>query len=167
MNRTLMNMARSMMFFKNEKLMFWCDAVVCATYLRNRIPSHAIEYKTPHEIWFSPLPLIRNLRVFGSTCYALIPKEKRNKLGARSRKCIFLGYSDTSKAYRLYDEINKKFVISKEIYYFIFLETNKNDKSIDRQLDCLEKFSHLTTYYDVDNKIPHLKGGVPILDQYM
>ena len=31
MNRTLMNMARSMMFFKNVKLMFWGDAVVCAT----------------------------------------------------------------------------------------------------------------------------------------
>ena len=56
MNRTLVNMARSMMFFKNEKLMFWCDAVVCETYLRNRIPSHAIEDKTSHEMWFGHLP---------------------------------------------------------------------------------------------------------------
>ena len=47
MNTTLMNMARSMMFFKNEKLMFWCDAVVCATYLRNISPSHALEDKIP------------------------------------------------------------------------------------------------------------------------
>ena len=29
MNRTLMNMARSMMFFKNVKLMFQGDAIVC------------------------------------------------------------------------------------------------------------------------------------------
>ena len=27
------------MFFKNVKLMFWGDVVVCATYLRNRSPS--------------------------------------------------------------------------------------------------------------------------------
>ena len=98
MNRTLMNMEISMMFFKNVKLMFWCDAVVCATYLRNRIPSHAIEYKTPHEMWFGHLPSVRHLWVFGSPCYALIPKEQRNKLGARSRRCIFLRYSYTFKA---------------------------------------------------------------------
>ena len=45
MNRTLMNMARSMMFFKNVKLMFWGDTVVCVRYLRNKNQSHAIEDK--------------------------------------------------------------------------------------------------------------------------
>ena len=80
MNITLMNMARSMMFFKNEKLMFWCDAVVSATYLRNRIPSHAIEYKTPHEMWFGHLALVRHLNVFGSTCYALYQRSKETNL---------------------------------------------------------------------------------------
>ena len=74
-NRTLMNMARSMMFSNNVKLMFWGDIVVCAAYLRNIIPSHAIEDKTPHELWFGHLPYLRNLKVFSSTCYALIPKE--------------------------------------------------------------------------------------------
>ena len=84
MNRTLMNMGRSMMFFKNVKLMFCGDAIVCATYLRNISPSQVIEDKTPHEMWFGRLPLVRHLRVFGSTCYALIPKEQRNKLSVRS-----------------------------------------------------------------------------------
>ena len=161
MNRTLMNMARSMMFFKNVKLMFWGDAVVCATYLRNRSPSHVIEHKTPHEMWFGHLPSVRRLRIFGSTCYALIPKEQSNKLGARSRRCIFSGYSDTSKEYGLYDEVNKKFVVSRGV---IFLETNKNDKSIKRQLDRLERFSHLKTNSEFDNEIPNIEGGVLILD---
>ena len=103
------------------------------------------------------------LKVFGSTCYPLIPipKEQRNKIGARSRKCIFLGYSDTSKEYRHYDEVNKKFVFSRDA---IFIKTNKNDKSIERKLDCLEKFSHLKTYYEFDNEIPNLEGGILILD---
>ena len=87
--------------FKNVKLMFWGDAVKCAAYLRNRSPSNALDNKTPHEMWFGYLPSVRHLRVFGSTCYALIPKEKINKLGARSRKCIFLGYEEYSKAYQL------------------------------------------------------------------
>ena len=90
------------------------------------------------------LPSVRHLRVFGSTCYALIPKEQRNKLGARSRKYIFLGYEENSKAYRLYDEVNKKFVISRDV---IFLETNKNDQSTERQLDHLENYPHPKNYY--------------------
>ena len=123
--------------------------------------THALEDKTPHEMWFGHLPSVRHLRVFGSTCYSLIPKEQRNKLGARGRRCIFLGYSDTSKACRLYDEVNKKFVVSRDV---VFLETNKNDKSIERQLDHLEKFSHLNTYYEFDNEIPNLEARISILD---
>ena len=33
MNMTLLNMVRSMMFFKNVKSMFWDDAIICATYV--------------------------------------------------------------------------------------------------------------------------------------
>ena len=103
-----------------------------------------------------PISGIRHLRVFGSTCYALIPKEQRNKLGARSRKCIFLGYEENSKAYRLYDEVNKKFVISRDD---IFLETTKNDQSIERQLDRLEKYPHPKKYSENEYEIPNLEGG--------
>ena len=46
-----------------------------------------------------------------------------------------------------------------------FLKIIKNDKSIEMNLDHLEKFSHLKTYYKADNEIPHLEGRIPILDQ--
>jgi hypothetical protein len=74
MNKTLLNMVHSMMFFKNMKLMFWVDATVCAMYVKNMCPSHGLENKT-HEMWYGLIPSVRHLRVFGSTCYALIPKE--------------------------------------------------------------------------------------------
>jgi len=34
MNGTLLNMVHSMLFFKNVKLMFWADEVLCAMYLK-------------------------------------------------------------------------------------------------------------------------------------
>eukprot|EP00253_Pinus_taeda_P011167 PITA_11167 len=34
MNRTILNMVRSMLFFKNVKIMFWADVVLCAAYIR-------------------------------------------------------------------------------------------------------------------------------------
>jgi transposase InsO family protein len=43
MNETLLNMVRSIMFFKNVKLMFWVDAVLCAGYVKNRSSSHALK----------------------------------------------------------------------------------------------------------------------------
>ena len=54
-----------------------------------------------------------------------------------SWKCIFLGYSNTTKAYHIYDKVNKKFVLSRGV---IFLDMNKNDKSIEMNLDRLDKF---------------------------
>ena len=73
-----------------------------------------------------------------------------------------MGYSTTSKTYSLYDEVNNNFVIFKDLF---FLETNKNDKSIERQIDHPKRFSHLKTYYEFDNEIPNLEGGIPILDR--
>lgn len=49
------------------------------------------------------IPLVRHLMIFSSTCYALIRKEQGSKLDAKSKKCIFFGYLDKTKAYHLYD----------------------------------------------------------------
>ena len=64
--------------------MFFGDVVMCVVYLRNRSPSHALSNKSLYEMCEGHIPLVRHLKVFGSTHYALIPNEKRNKLGAKS-----------------------------------------------------------------------------------
>ena len=117
-------------------------------YLKNICPSNAIGNKTPYEMWCCHIPLVKHIRVFGSTYYALIPKEQRNKLGARNRKCIFLGYSNISKAYRLYDEFNKKFVVSRDV---IFLESSKTDNVVEWQLDRLDRFKNEKSFQEFDN----------------
>jgi hypothetical protein len=49
----------------------------------------------------------------------------------------------------------------------IFLESTKNDKIVERQLDHLDRFTHVNTYHDFDDEIPHLEGRIPILHQSM
>ena len=53
----------------------------------------------------------------------------RRKLDDRSQKCIFFGYSEESKAYRLYNPTTKKYVISRDV---VFKEEEAWDGSIDK-----------------------------------
>ncbi|KAL5828603.1 hypothetical protein ACOSQ3_018071 [Xanthoceras sorbifolium] len=56
-------------------------------------------------------------RVFGCIVYAHIADEKRKKLDDKGEKCIFLGVSDQSKDYKLYNPITKKIVISRDVVF--------------------------------------------------
>jgi hypothetical protein len=57
---------------------------------------------TPEESFSSKKPNVENLRIFGCLVYSHIPKDKRNKLEPSGKKGIFMGYSDSAKAYRIY-----------------------------------------------------------------
>jgi transposase InsO family protein len=98
-NRTIVEMARSMLKAKNLKDSLWAKAVHTAVYLLNRCPMKAVSKKTPEEAWTGQKPSVQHLRVFGCIAYSHIPDEKRMKLDAKSRKCLFIGYSTESKGY--------------------------------------------------------------------
>ena len=44
-------------------------------------------------------------------------KETRKKLEDKSLKCVFLGVSETFKAYKLYDPLTKKVVVSRDVIF--------------------------------------------------
>lgn len=95
---------------KCEKRM-WAEAVNTAVYLINRSPSKRIPGKTPEELWTGEKMKLHHLRVFGCPPYARVPKDKRDKLEATSKLCIFVGYCEQSKAYRLIDYTDPSNVI--------------------------------------------------------
>lgn len=64
-NRTVMDMVRCMLHFKNLPKSFWADAVSCAIYVLNRCPTKSVFGKTPQEAWSHKKPNISHLRVFG------------------------------------------------------------------------------------------------------
>ena len=47
-------------------------------------------------------PEVSHLKIFDCPVYVHIPKEKRTKLDPSGKKGIFVGYSEKSKAYRIY-----------------------------------------------------------------
>lgn len=73
--------------------------------------------RTPTEAWSGRKPSVKHLRVFGSVCYAQIPKEKRQKLDETSVKCILVGYSNMSKGYRLYNLKTRSVITSRDVIF--------------------------------------------------
>jgi hypothetical protein len=101
-NRTICEAARAMMHDQNLPLSLWVEAVSTAVYIQNRCPHKSLEAKTPEEVFTGCKPSVDHLRIFGSPIYIHIPKENRTKLEPSGKKGTFVGYSETSKAYRIY-----------------------------------------------------------------
>lgn len=116
MNRTVVKMARAMMASKQVAKKWWAEAVSTAAYVANRLPNSANPAKSPYEVCFGARPSLSELRVFGSAGYAHIDKSKRQKLDPKSYRCMFLGYAENSKAYRVLDVQSEKVRISLDEY---------------------------------------------------
>ena len=69
------------------------------------------------EYWTGNKPNVGHLRVFGSIAYAHVPDQQRKKLDDKSKKLIFVGYDDKSKAYRLYNPKENKVEISRDVQF--------------------------------------------------
>lgn len=116
-NRTLMDMARSMLKDKGMPDEFWAEATFTAAYLQNRLPTRALNQMTPLEIWSGHKPSVNHLRVFGCICHVWIPAAKRRKLDDKSEKGVFMGYSSVSKGYRVYVLNTKKIEVSRDVVF--------------------------------------------------
>lgn len=100
-NRTILNMVRSLLAMRNIPKNFWPEAVNWSIHVLNRSPTFSVQNMTPEEAWNGRKPVVDHFRIFGCIAYARIPDEKRKKLDAKGEKCVFLGASEYSKAYKL------------------------------------------------------------------
>ncbi|KAE9004319.1 hypothetical protein PR002_g17101 [Phytophthora rubi] len=107
-NRTIMDKARIMLYYKGISTMWWAEVVSTSVYLINRITTSTHPRMTLYGLAVKDKLRLDHLRVVGSVGYAHIDKAKRTKLEPKSFKCMLLGYAENSKSYRVYDlESNK------------------------------------------------------------
>jgi len=121
-NRTIMECARSMILAQGLELEFWGEAVNMAVYIKNQCPPKVLNSKTPQEAWSGRKPDVSHLRVFGWKAFAHVPGEKRTKLKSKSMPCVFLGYYEGTKAYRLMCLETKRIIKSRDV---MFIEGTK------------------------------------------
>jgi hypothetical protein len=69
------------------------------------------------EMWTGKPADYSQLHIFGSPVYVMYNTQEVNKLDSKSRKCVFLGYADGVKGYRLWDPTAHKVVISRDVIF--------------------------------------------------
>ena len=115
MNRTLLEKVRCILSNAGLGKQFWAEAVMYASHLINRLPSAALNGKTPLEVWSGkPVNDYDTLHVFGSTAYYHV---KESKLDPRAKKALFMGVTSGVKGYRLWCLSSKKIISSRDVTF--------------------------------------------------
>lgn len=123
-NRTLMELARSMLIHKKLPLHLWAEAVRYAAYIRSRVATRALKDKTPIEAWTNQKSDISHLREFGTEVY-ILDEGDRSKLDEKAKKHIFVGFEDGPKAIRYYNPSTGRIGVSRNAYFIEDAPTNK------------------------------------------
>ncbi|OMO58967.1 Integrase, catalytic core [Corchorus capsularis] len=82
-----------------------------------RLPTKALKNKTPYEAWFGQKPNVTHLRIFGSVCYARIPKAKRGKLDEKAEVGVFVGYNTRSKGYKIFNPATSNVYVNRDVNF--------------------------------------------------
>jgi hypothetical protein len=120
-NRTLPDMARTMLDEYKTSDRFWDEAINTACYSINRLYLHRMLKKTLYELLTGKKPNVSYFRVFGSKCFILIKRGRSSKFAPKAVEGFLLGYDSNTRAYRVF---NKSTVLVEVSCDIVFDETN-------------------------------------------
>src|SRR5579871_5664138 len=116
MNRTLFDMACTMLDASGAPLELWNEAILAACNIRNRLPTRSLDGKSPHEAWTGKKPKIGHIRKWGCVAYCHINKKPRKKLQRKSMKGYLVGY-EAGSLYRIYHPETKEIKVSRDVIF--------------------------------------------------
>jgi transposase InsO family protein len=120
-NRTLLDMARTMLDEYKTPDQFWAEAINTACYSINRLYFHRILKKTSYELITGKKPNVSYFTVFGSKCFILVKRGRKSKFSLKVVEGFLLGYDSNTRAYRVFNKSIGLVEVSCDI---LFDETN-------------------------------------------
>jgi hypothetical protein len=115
-NETIIEATKAMIHDQSLPMTLWAEACMIV-YVQNCSPHQILKNITPEEAFTKVKPEIRYFKIFGCPVYLHVPKEKRSKLEPSGRKGTFVGYNESSKAYRIYIPGQKQIEVSKDVTF--------------------------------------------------
>nr|GEV30065.1 ribonuclease H-like domain-containing protein [Tanacetum cinerariifolium] len=119
--RTLIEAARTMLADSKLPTTFWAEAVSTACYVQNRVLIVKPHNKTPYELFRGFKPTLSFMRPFGCHVTIFNTFDNLGKFDGKSDERFFVGYSLSSKAFRVYNTRTRKV---EENLHIGFLENN-------------------------------------------
>ncbi|GJW88311.1 retrovirus-related pol polyprotein from transposon TNT 1-94 [Tanacetum coccineum] len=116
-NHTLVEATRTMLIFSKSPLFLWAEAVATACSTQNRSLIHTRYNKTPYELLRDRKPKLKYLHVFGALCYPTNNFEGLGKLQLKADIKIFISYSPSKKAYRIYNKRTRKIMETMNVQF--------------------------------------------------
>lgn len=164
-HRHLLEIARALRFQASLPIEFWGECVLMATYIINRLPSRSIQNKTPYEILFKSKPSYDHMKVLGCLAYVKENKARKDKFEERGRPCVFVGYPQGKKGYRVFDIQNKGIIVSRDVKFVegIFPFQNIEDENQNRNHTGSNPFDN--TYDNETVAILDTADHAPVVDQ--
>ncbi|GJT02203.1 putative ribonuclease H-like domain-containing protein [Tanacetum coccineum] len=107
-NRTLIEAPRTMLADSKLPTTFWAEAVSTACYVQNRVLIVKPHNKTPYELFRGFKPAIGFMKPFGCHVTILNTLDNLGKFDGKSDEGFFVGYSLSSKAFRVYNTRTRK-----------------------------------------------------------
>jgi hypothetical protein len=120
-NRTLLDMARTMLDEYKTPDRFWAESINTACYSINRLYLHRILKNTSYELLTGKKPNVPYFRVFGSKCFILVTRGRKSKFAPKAVEGLLLGYDSNTRAYRVFNKSTRLVEVSCDI---VFDETN-------------------------------------------
>ncbi|KAK3266748.1 hypothetical protein CYMTET_24652 [Cymbomonas tetramitiformis] len=112
-HRTVQAMARALLLTSGFGVDMWPFAVRHSVYVLNRTFQKPLHKKSPYYKLYGQHQDLSHLRVFGCLAYAFVdPDNREHKLSDRARQLRYVGHSEVSSAYLLYDPESGKIVKS-------------------------------------------------------
>jgi hypothetical protein len=124
-NRTLIDMARTMLGEYKMPEWFWLEAINIACHTINCFYLHLLLKQTSYELLTGNKPNVSYFRVFGSKCYILVKKGRHSKFAPKAVEGFLLGYDSNTKAYRVFNKSSGLVEVTSDV---VFDETNGSPK---------------------------------------
>nr|GEU43393.1 retrovirus-related Pol polyprotein from transposon TNT 1-94 [Tanacetum cinerariifolium] len=97
-----------LVIFDDYSQFTWAEAVSTACFTQNRSIIHTRYNKTPYELRHERKPNVEYFYMFGSLCYPTNDRDSLGKMKPKADIGIFIGYSETSKGFQIYNRRTKK-----------------------------------------------------------
>ena len=102
-NRTLIDMARTMLDEYKTLDNYWAKAINTACHAINRLYLHKYYKKTSYELLTGNKPKVSCFRVFRCKCFILNKKPRSSKFAPKIDEGFLLGYSPNEHAYWVFN----------------------------------------------------------------